>query len=145
MKEFFSKNNFAQGTIEYLVIIAIVVIIGLVVVSMATTVFDSQNITSKNSELGNKIGTGGISVLEAALDDEGDGLIRIKNTSPDRLTLERFLIDGVEQSYSNLFSGFGEGLFSFSTIGTNCACVTPGKQVNCELVFYVHVDKGGSK
>jgi len=41
----FSKNSIAQGTIEYLIVIAIVIVIGLLVTSLATGFFDSQQIT----------------------------------------------------------------------------------------------------
>ena len=65
-------SNGAQGTIEYLVIIAIIVVISLVVVGLATSTIGSSStqIGSSSDKLGN-LTSGGISVVEAVTDLDG--------------------------------------------------------------------------
>jgi hypothetical protein len=82
-------NLVAQGTVEYLVIIAVVVVISLVVVGLFTNVFSSssQQVINSSSKIGTSSG-GGISIVEAVLDVEGDSLIKLNNTSSDPITFK---------------------------------------------------------
>ena len=97
------KGDFgAQGTIEYLVIIAIVVVIGLVVVGLTTSQMDAGvNISATSSEIRSKIGSGGISIADAAGGADGSGLLVLKNTGAETLTVEKISVDGVDHNYSD--------------------------------------------
>ena len=123
MKKTFFKNNFAQGTIEYLVIIAVIVVIGLVVVSIATDLFDSQNISSKNDKLKNKIGQGGITILDSLISESGDGVISIKNTSGETLTLQKISTANNDLTYNNkLIVSGNTTIFSLEDLDIDCPC-----------------------
>ena len=66
----------AQGTIEYLVIIAVIVVIGLVVVALMMNFMDpAQTISDKQSDLfwrGQPI-----SIVDAIVDSDGDAIFAL--------------------------------------------------------------------
>ena len=68
-KNISKKALVAQGTIEYLVVIAVVVVLSLVVVALVINVSSSpsQQISSSSDKLGN-VAVGGISIVEAVSD-----------------------------------------------------------------------------
>ena len=86
------KNSIAQGTIEYLVIIAVVVVLSLIVVALSINVSSShsQQIVSSSEKLGGVV-SGGISIVEAVGNLEGDSLIMLSNNSGDGITLKKLL------------------------------------------------------
>ena len=130
----FSKTKKAQGTIEYLVILAVVVVISLVVVGLFITVFSSpsQQITDSSSQIGN-VATGGISIVEAVIDYDGDSLIRISNNSSDAITLTKITICGVDNNFSEQLVGLDSKVFSLSTLNSGCSCVSGQKNVKSEI------------
>ena len=137
--QFFNKlkktnTNSAQGTIEYLVILAIVVVISLVIVGLFTNMFSSssQEITTSSSNLGN-ITSGGISVVEAVIDIEGDSLIRVSNNSSDVITLTKISVGGVDNNFSEQLVGLDSKVFSLSSLNSNCPCEDGQKKVKCEF------------
>ena len=70
----------AQGTIEYLVIIAIVVIIGLVVVSMMVGLLgQGSGVSEKSSKLSNWTNT--VALTESSVNPAGNYLVRLANMS----------------------------------------------------------------
>ena len=100
-KKFFNKNFVAQGTIEYLVIVAVVVVVSLVVVGLLISQTDSvTNISSSASSIKNKIGVDGISIVESVASYDGNGYIVLKNVGPENLTVDRIVVDGVNHNYS---------------------------------------------
>jgi len=125
----------AQGTIEYLVVVAIVIVIGLLVVGLSTTFLDSSkgiNITS------GKIiaSTGPISITEVAADIEGDGLIHLQNNSGENLTITRITLGEVDNNFSQNFISGESYLFSLGELGDGCACIgNEGEIINCNLTI----------
>lgn len=72
--KYFGMNNRAQGTIEYLVIIAVVVVLSLVVVGLLITqVENSSNVTSTASDISTKVGVGGLSLGSSVMGEMGMG------------------------------------------------------------------------
>ncbi|MFA5764356.1 MAG: hypothetical protein WC915_06120 [archaeon] len=140
-----NKNSKAQGTIEYLVILAIVIVIGLVIVGMMVSINDTQNITQKNDKLKNMIGTGGISVLEAIVDEDGTGLITLKGTGTETLTIESITVDGgSENIYStNLYNK--DLTFAIKHLGTLCQCEPGQRNTTCNLNIQIHTQTGLTK
>ena len=126
--------NRAQGTIEYLVIIAVVVVISLVVVGLFVNMTDSpsQEIIDSSDKLGTS-SSGGISVVEAVLDVEGDSLIRLNNNSSDAITLTKITVGGVDNNFSEQLGGLDSKVFSLSSLNSSCPCVSGQKSVKCEL------------
>ena len=131
------KVNFgssAQGTIEYLVIVAVVVVISLVVVGLFVTLMDSpsKEITDSSSQVGS-VAVGGISIIESVIDPEGDSLIRLSNNSSDAITLTKVIVGGVDNNFSEQLVGLDSKVFSLSSLNPNCPCSVGQKSVKCEM------------
>ncbi|MDD3083990.1 MAG: GLUG motif-containing protein [Candidatus ainarchaeum sp.] len=94
---FFSKK--AQGTIEYLIIIAVIVVIGLVVVGLTMELFDNQQIGQSLGQIKGQTGTSGITIMDSVAGLDSDGLIILKNTNPETLTINTIIIDDEEHDY----------------------------------------------
>ena len=121
----------AQGTIEYLVIIAVIVVIGLVVVSLMSTMFDSQTIATTSNKLGAKIGSSGISITDSLINENGEGLISIKNNSGETLTITKISTPTKEIDYTDkpIVSG-NTTTFSLDNLDFDCPC-TGTQNVTC--------------
>jgi hypothetical protein len=128
-------NQNAQGTIEYLVILAVIIVISLVVVSMLVGLTDSQDITRKNDKLGNMIGTGGISITEAVLDDEGNALITVKNLGSDTLTITDVSGGSTTINFDQTQPGFGHQTFYLTGLSTYCPCDETVKERVCNFTI----------
>ena len=140
----YPKNSSAQGTIEYLVILGIIIVIGLVVVGMLASINDSQDITQKNNKLKNMIGSGGISVLESTLDIEGDGALSIKNNSGETLTITKISTTNRELTYNRSLANGSTITFSLDDFNTDCPC-TNKQRVNCQITITYTTSKGVTK
>jgi hypothetical protein len=94
------RNSSAQGTIEYLIIIAIVVVIALVVVSILTG-FLSQGpeVTEKASKAYWQ--SQQLAVTDLVVDSEGDGKIVIKSSIDQPVTITSATIGGVNVPTTN--------------------------------------------
>ncbi|MFA6319632.1 MAG: hypothetical protein WCX66_01770, partial [archaeon] len=81
-------SNFrAQGTIEYLVIIAVVIVLSLVVVGLVITQIDnSSQVSSSGNQLGLKSQV--IGVTESLIDpNDGNFVVSLLNNSGDVITV----------------------------------------------------------
>ena len=125
------NNSRAQGTIEYLVIIAVVVVIALVVVALVLNMSDSdatQIISNKNQNL---IGKGGISIIDSIISSTGDGVISLQNTLGESLTLKT-ITPGAENDCEKLLTP-GEKYNCYLTdINSACPC-SAGQRVTCNF------------
>jgi hypothetical protein len=97
-----------QGTIEYLVIIAVVVVLSLIVVGLIlggnfNSVDDTTAKQSKMFWLSQTVGVG-----DALIDSEGDGKLNIKSLSADLVELVSVDIGGVSKSLSNKVLSLGQ-------------------------------------
>lgn len=83
----------AQGTIEYLVIIAIVIVISLVIAGMLINSTGTASTIGTNSA---KIQsqTNEISIADSAVDPNGELIISLKNNTADNLTLKSINVNG---------------------------------------------------
>ena len=107
-KNIFNLTSFAQGTIEYLVILAVIIVISLIVVALfiGVTNSPSQQVIESSSEIKDKIGVGGISIVDSIVGEDGNGLLVLKNMDSDNLTLTKIIVDGVDHNFSeNLVFG----------------------------------------
>ncbi|MDD3083769.1 MAG: LamG domain-containing protein [Candidatus ainarchaeum sp.] len=133
----FLKSIKAQGTIEYLVIIGVVVIVGLIVVALLTNFFDdAQNISTISTKISSI--TGVISVDEAVVDIDGNGLIALSNNSGRTITITKINIDDSEIEYSDIILTQGlQKIFSLEELGNSCSCTGfEGKTKICEMTIY---------
>ncbi len=128
--------SIGQGTIEYLVILAVIVVIGLTLVTISANFLDTANQTTVSSK--NLVGTAqsNIVVREAVIDYEGDSLLFIQNNTGEEIFLTKISLDGREDNYNELINPSSEKIFSFSNLNTNCSC-TPGEQTKiCNYDLY---------
>jgi len=136
-----------QGTIEYLVILSIVVVLGLVVVGLVTQTINASapNISSTSNKISQT--SGAISISEAVVDVNGNGLVKLKNNSGGGLTVTKLSMDGVEvDSTDTSMSSTSDGLFSLTNLGSACSCVGfVGKKKTCTLVVYATSEYGIDK
>ena len=89
----------AQGTIEYLVIIAIVVVIALVVVSLLVGLLDQgSDVSEKSNKLANWTNT--LAVTETSVTPDGNYLVRLANNSGEELTVTNVQVGDTSGSYS---------------------------------------------
>ena len=140
-------NSRAQGTIEYLVILAVVVVIGLVVVGLVTTTFNSPAQQLSTATAGIGASTGPISISESVLDPEGSGLITLGNNSGESLAITRVSVGGEDSNYDSVGIAAGqEGTFSIQSLGGACSCVgAAGSTKTCEIVVYASSQYGIEK
>jgi len=95
-------NRGGQGTIEYLVIIAIVVVISLVVVGLVMTQMGSaENVTSTSFEIKNKTGINGISLIDTVAGEDANGLLVLKNMDSETITIDKIVVDGIDHNYDD--------------------------------------------
>ncbi|MFA5930843.1 MAG: GLUG motif-containing protein [archaeon] len=136
----------AQGTIEYLVILAVIVVISLVVVGLATNVVGSPStqINSSTEKVGS-LTSGGITVVESVTDSQGDSIIRLQNNSGENLTLNKVSVGDNETIFNEqLVSGDAKS-FSLSDLDLSCPCSEGQEKVSCSFIFYLTTQNGLSK
>ena len=128
-----TNNSSAQGTIEYLVILAVVVVISLVIIGLFTNVFSSPSQQINESSDKFSVVSGGISVVESVIDFEGDSLIKLNNNSSDSITLTKISLGGVDNNFSEQLVGLDSKVFSLNALNSSCPCEEGQKNVKCEL------------
>jgi hypothetical protein len=127
------KNG--QGTIEYLVIMAVIVVIGLLVVGMASTFLSSSSGISSGIGGLNSL-TGPISVSDTVADSEGDGYSAFTNNSGETLTITKVTLGGVDNNYNQQVIPGNELVFKFDDLLSGCTCSTPGETRTCSMTVY---------
>lgn len=108
-------KNSAQGTIEYLVILAVIVVISLVVVSlMISSTAPSESISEQQSKIFWRAQT--IAIFDFTVDSNGDAIISIDSTVTG--ILDKFVIDGVDYDAGQMALNTG-GSYVFYATGLN--------------------------
>ena len=82
-----------QGTIEYLIVLAVVVVVGLLVVSLGAGFLNPAVQVSQGTSKSYWM-SGPISVLDSSVDGAGDGAFFMSNNSGDVVTITRMVFDG---------------------------------------------------
>jgi len=101
--------NNAQGTIEYLIIIAIVIVIGLIVTSIITTQLNSsEKISSTSSKIKTTTGNNELSITDSVAGADTNGLLILKNNNPSSVTINKIVVDGEDHNYNGEQIAFGE-------------------------------------
>ena len=131
------KSSIAQGTIEYLVVLAIVIVIGLFVASFGAELLNSSSqVLNTSNKIGSTIGSGGISITEAVLDGDGDGIINLKNNG-DTLTLTKIIVGGVDNNYDDTLAGNSDLLIFLDDLNTGSCVCNPGEtSKQCDFEIY---------
>ncbi len=131
-----NKDQKGQGTIEYLVIIAVVIVIALVVVGLLTGLFGDLGLSSifVTPEIKGQIGSGGVSVVDAASDLDGKILLVLQNDSSDSFEITDINSGGGKSSYlpTNLILG-DERRFLLDASNLECICSAGETRRICEF------------
>ncbi|MFA6065534.1 MAG: hypothetical protein WCW44_06130 [archaeon] len=135
-----SNSSRAQGTIEYLVILAVIVVLSLVVVSLMTTIFVSpaEQITSTTNKLGSM--NGSISIVDATTDSSGEGVVTFSNRSGENLVITKINIDGTDNTYSSSLPSGNERNFSIASL-VGC----DGSKKSYSVIIYYTAESGLTK
>ena len=127
----FFKTSKAQGTIEYLVIIAIVIVISLVVVSIIINQTSSVSTTNQNAT-NLAWQTKEIQVLTLVTDSQGQGIILLTSNLTDRITIDNIELDDMPNSTSKqLFLGSTQKI----SLSNLTACAGQTQKYNIKLNY----------
>ncbi|VVB74877.1 Uncharacterised protein [uncultured archaeon] len=126
----------AQGTIEYLVILAVVIVISLVVVGIVGSNANTQSIASTSGKIGNMT-QGSISIADALVATDGNGLISLQNNSGEMLTITGISVDGKDNNYDTQLAFGSKILFSLHDLENACSCSgNEGATKTCNAIIY---------
>ncbi|MEI7961519.1 MAG: hypothetical protein WCI04_04235, partial [archaeon] len=151
----FRKDSIAQGTIEYLVIIAVVIVISLAIVGLSTNIIGApvSNISSGASKLGSKVVSGGISILESVASTNGTGLVSLQNNSGDSFSVSKIsaislngAVASADNNYLNVFVQQGAlATFTLDSLGSACICETGVSKKTCTFEITLTSSSGLTK
>jgi surface protein len=129
----------AQGTIEYLVIIAVVVVIGLTVASLISNSSNTEQISNTTGQIDAQT-RGGIIVTEGYTDSISENIIVLRNNDPKPLTLKTITTGGQTKTYNQkIFSGVEQGI-ALNEI--ECACQEGQISKTCEYTLTFESENG---
>ncbi len=123
-------NFRAQGTIEYLVVIAIVIVISLLVSFLFLTQTDNALMINNYSNNVNQTNLGGISIVDSITTSNGDAVVSFMNETGENLTIEEVtVINSIGEEGSASLDCIG--IFS---AGHEKVCVVPDVDLFCPCV-----------
>ncbi len=133
----------AQSTIEYIILIVIIMVAGLLVVYFATNFFDSGSTIDSGDKVGSKISLGSISIFEVVGDN--DNVVMILNSlMEDGVTLTKINVDGVENIFDKRLFSSKKG-FVLENLSQNCTCSSEQLFRNCLFEIFYITKEGLSK
>ena len=112
---------------------AVIIVIGLLVVGMASSFLDSQNVGASNNKLKNIIGSSGISIIDVVADSDGDAAIVLKNLDIEKYSIDSIRVGDNTLDYDHDLSFGGNGAFYLSDLGDSCTCGANQKSVVCNF------------
>lgn len=108
------QTHCGQGTIEYLVILAIIVVISLIVVSLIiNSTLPAQGIQSTTSQITSA--SNPISITNAVVSEDGNYFLKIKNNTGENLTIKDIQIGDTLAEPNNPVFASGELIFIISS------------------------------
>jgi nitrogen regulatory protein PII-like uncharacterized protein len=136
----------AQGTIEYLVIVGVVVVISLMVVSLVVN--QSENAAGVSSSIDSIAAkTSVVGVSDAVVDVSGIGVVGFSNNSGSGITISKVSVDGVDTNFSPTYlANLDTRAFNIRDVGADCNCFgNVGSTRTCPIVVYGVSDTGLEK
>ncbi|HNV01373.1 MAG TPA: hypothetical protein PKK60_03020, partial [archaeon] len=138
-----NATSIAQGTIEYLVIIAVVIVIALVVVALILNMTDYDQVQIMSNKNQNLIGKGGISIIDSAINSAGEGVILFQNTLGESLTIKS-ITPGAESSCEKMLSSGTKYSCYLTNIDSVCPC-NAKERVICDFKINFETKEGIQK
>jgi len=121
VQDFCSENSFAQGTIEYLIVIGGVIVLSLVVVGLLTGVIDFDNgVSLSQSEYFWSSQPLGMS--DAGADSNGNSFFIVTNNMRKSVTLTGYRVGGVVKSFTGTTPVLAPGEKKVVFISGQSAC-----------------------
>jgi hypothetical protein len=124
-----TQKSIAQGTIEYLVIIAVVVVIGLTVSSLIVSTNNTNQINTTTDKIDTQT-KGGITVTESYSDFEEENILTLRNNSPETKTLKKITTGETENPYNTRIQP--NQTIQISTHQLDCICQEGQKTRTCQ-------------
>ncbi len=139
------KYSRAQGTIEYLVIIAIVIVIALVVVGLMTGIMGDSagQITDNFGYL--KTPSSGLIISESVVDQAGEGVIRMSNHSGESITINKITTPTSSRTYNEPFASSDSKIFNMSNLNLSCPCAAGERKKICNFTLEYTTGSGLAK
>ncbi|MEK6958631.1 MAG: LamG domain-containing protein [archaeon] len=135
------KNHSAQGTIEYLVIIAVVVVISLVVVSMLVGFTNQgENVATASSQISTM--TSPIAIVDSESTLDGNIFLGFKNNTGETITITEVLVG--DESLPNINQTITQGAPANIVINTTKNC-TPGTTITTTITTNYTTSTGLTK
>lgn len=91
----------AQGTIEYLVIIAVVVVISLILVGVLTNLFSPTQVVEKTQNINSQSRLFSVTDVAFGIGEDANGIIGFKNNTTGTITNLQIIIDEKDHNYFN--------------------------------------------
>jgi|GEM_PF-7043503 len=127
------KINRAQGTIEYLVLIAVIIVILLFALSIFIDRVGTAGVVLENATELKRIGSvNGISLSDVVVGPDSNGLIVLKNVGTDLLTVDRIVVDGEDHNYSQPLVNGSEAVFDLNNVS---ACDGEKKSYDVKVYY----------
>ncbi|MBT7241041.1 MAG: BspA family leucine-rich repeat surface protein [Candidatus Diapherotrites archaeon] len=129
-----NNKKIAQGTLEYLLIIAVVIVISLILVSLLTGFLEpAAGVSASVSKLSQT--TNLVSVTETAIGTDGKGVLVLTNNEVDPVTVTGINIGGTDFNYNTTVFRGEKKTFSTLPLGDACSCSGyEGATRSCEIV-----------
>ncbi|MCX6803104.1 MAG: NHL repeat-containing protein [Candidatus Diapherotrites archaeon] len=140
--------NKGQGTLELIVILAVIVVVALSIAVYSTDILGSSasqvSITASKRAMETGSQSGEIKVMEVVSDSTGDAVIRLMNAGE-----ESFTITGISSSSGTTVPTVGNSFsptkvmsnesatFALDTIANDCKCTTAGLTKTCIFDFNI--------
>ncbi|MCX6801267.1 MAG: hypothetical protein NTZ73_03705 [Candidatus Diapherotrites archaeon] len=122
----------AQGTIEYVVLLAIIVVIGLVVVVLASDFVDSTpGINKGRADL--FWSSQGLAIVDAGADSNGDAIFKFKNSGLEEVTVTGINVDGVDLNVDSAKISGGDD--QTVTVSNLSGCVGGSRTYSVKITY----------
>jgi hypothetical protein len=131
---FSNSKPSGQGTIEYLVILAIMVVISLVVVALLTSLTNTSDVSKNTKKIESY--SSSISIVEAAMDSNGDAIFVARSNLGNDLVLSKINVNGTEVIDSTNILQITNSKIQLSNIATSCCRAGDIGDKDCNVTFY---------
>ncbi len=133
MKTKKQSKIFAQGTIEYLVVIGVVVVISLVVVGLLTGLTENSGTTKTAKKIGAY--SSSISISDAAMDSSGDAIFVVRSNQGNDLFLSSVSVNGTSVTNTSTISQVDDSRVTISGIVNSCCLAGETGAKECPVIF----------
>ena len=134
----------AQSTIEYLIILSVIIVIALIITVLFSSSFSFlfTNVNTTSPRISSSSGVVGID--GTVIDYQGNGLVGLGNNSNEDLIITRIRVNGVDTNYIDTVMLPGsEKIFSISDVSSGCSCEGfIGRQKTCDVIIYAESESG---